>query len=192
MKARYMAEKKIIEEALASGGELANNPPKEPYLVETDEPLVASLLTDMVSKLEFKDLIIDYQAYTDIHIETASKLSMKALEKLTVGLRNGKVDCFLAPEEYPHLARADFESSETPVKVLVEYPIEQPALFMVDIPIRRHVCFGQLIWAICQAYRKLYTDPKRHGIWGHALEDLVIEGIEMDTKLLTIIPMIGS
>lgn len=189
MKARYMAEKKIIEEALAYGGELANNPPTEPYLVDTEEPLVATLITNDVDR---DDLIIDCRTATNIHVETASKLSMKTLERVTMGVREGEIFYFLPPDIYPNLDHDDYNDHETPIKVIIEYPVKQPALFMVDIPIRRHVCFGQLIWAICQAYRKLYTDPKRHGIWGHALEDLVIEGIEIDTKLLTIIPLVGS
>ena len=78
--------------------------------------------------------------------------------------------------------------------VVLDYPIgtDQPVAFCVTIPDVVGVAVGDIVWAIGQAYRKLYSDPARYGIWGHAMGDLYIEDIYLDTTRGNVYPSIGS
>jgi len=32
--------------------------------------------------------------------------------------------------------------------------------------------------AVYEGYTRIYEEPEKHGIWGHAMEDLYLEGVE--------------
>lgn len=74
--------------------------------------------------------------------------------------------------------------------VKIEYPTEKP--FVVKIMrststsnynkksmTAPEITFGELVWAVAQAYVYVYAHAKEFGIWGHCLSDLAIESVKV-------------
>ncbi len=55
----------------------------------------------------------------------------------------------------------------------IDYPLSTPVF--VFIPIAKHI--ADILIPIAKAYKKIYSDPKKYGVWGHLIEDLYFEGI---------------
>ncbi len=49
-----------------------------------------------------------------------------------------------------------------------------------------------LIRKIGKAYREIYKDPGKNGVWGHEIGDLYLEGIEIDFEKRLISLHVGS
>jgi len=102
----------------------------------------------------------------------------------------------LTAEEAGELREGDVLSSEPEglpltVRGLIDYPVEVPVLFQIET--------GQdpwSLWDICCAfadqYAKIYEQPARHGVWGHDLADLWIEGLVYYPEEQLIYPLMGS
>jgi hypothetical protein len=74
---------------------------------------------------------------------------------------------------------------------LIDYPLERPCLFTVNV--------GEepwSVWDICSAiadqYARIYEHPEKYGIWGHDLSDLWIERLLYFPEKRLIYPHIGS
>lgn len=78
--------------------------------------------------------------------------------------------------------------------VILDYPMNGAA-FAIPIELgfaEGLASVGDVVYAIAQAYRAAYMNPEKHGIWGHAMGDLVIEGIDIDRDRSIIRPSVGS
>lgn len=64
------------------------------------------------------------------------------------------------------------------ILIRIDYPLNEP----VNVPLNRKGGWrvGHLVVAIQDLYRRIYKEPKRYGIWGHGISDLVIERIYID------------
>lgn len=87
-----------------------------------------------------------------------------------------------------------------PILARLTYPIHTPALVTVHpyrVLCRRpgetwdrgllseHQTVGYVLWQIARAYRRIFADPERWGVWGHVLGDLVFERIRYYEKVRT-------
>lgn len=102
----------------------------------------------------------------------------------------------LTPEEAGDMQPGDsfrFESEGLPptVRGLIDYPLETPVLFTIEV--------GEepwSLWDICCAfadqYAKIYEKPQRYGVWGHDITDLWIEGLTYYPEQRLIYALMGS
>lgn len=51
---------------------------------------------------------------------------------------------------------------------------------------------GKLLQKIGEAYRKVYEEEDKYGVWGHYITDLAIEGIKVNYKTKKITLDVGS
>lgn len=206
-------EKALIE---MTGSACCNQPPAQPYFVDTEEDIIAEECVP-VPEIKTPNLYLDL----DVHIETAAKLSCRTLSGLIVAgattweerARQRKaIVTYINVEEAPEtLAKAleeraslitprdtlslkpRHEKRDYELRVILDYPFDGPAAFTVAIPnVYDSVAVGELVWAIGQAYQYVYADPAKYRIFGHALGDLVIEGIHFDTPSAVVYPDVGS
>jgi hypothetical protein len=77
------------------------------------------------------------------------------------------------------------------VRGLIDYPLEVPALFPIEV--------GKepwSLWRICCAfadqYVRIYEHPDRYGVWGHDLADLCIESLDYYPNHQLIFPRMSS
>ncbi len=63
-------------------------------------------------------------------------------------------------------------------KLFIDYPLHNKAQF--DLNTGNGMGFLGIIKQISKAYKKVYSAPGKYGIWGHCIEDLVVEAIYVD------------
>lgn len=83
----------------------------------------------------------------------------------------------------------------------IDYPLSHPAYYKIRTG-KKGMGLARLLVAIGKAYQKTYEvedatmtseeEGGRYGIYGHAMEDLSIEGISVDYKKKTIRLDVGS
>lgn len=77
------------------------------------------------------------------------------------------------------------------VEVTISYPLRTNHTFIYKD--KSGVgCVNDLINIIITKYKWIYSKPEKFGIWGHCLEDLVIEALNLDTESNKIILYVGS
>jgi hypothetical protein len=83
------------------------------------------------------------------------------------------------------------EGLPTTVRGLIDYPLECPCLFTIEV--------GKepwSVWDICGAfaeqYARIYERPETYGVWGHDLSDLWIERLLYFPEKRLIYPHVGS
>jgi hypothetical protein len=83
------------------------------------------------------------------------------------------------------------EGLPTAVRGLIDYPLERPCLFTINV--------GEepwSVWDICCAfaeqYARIYEQPEKYGVWGHDLTDLWIERLLYFPEKRLIYPHVGS
>lgn len=97
------------------------------------------------------------------------------------------------PDGWCEMALTVRKDIELPLTVVLSYPLAGTFFFEVPFTARAStLAIGDLVWAVCQAYRAVYADPKHFGVFGHGLGDLVIEYIKLDLQGAVIVPGIGS
>lgn len=111
----------------------------------------------------------------------------------TIITRKGKR---LTEEEAGEIRAGDSISMEseglpTTVRGLIDYPLERPCLFTIEV--------GEepwSLWDICCAfaeqYARIYEEPEKYGIWGHDMTDLWIERLLYYPEKRLIYPHVGS
>lgn len=111
----------------------------------------------------------------------------------TIIVRKGKR---LTEEKAGELQAGDTLQTEkeglpTTVRGLIDYPLERPCLFTINV--------GEepwSLWDICCAfadqYARIYEQPEKYGVWGHDLTDLWIEGLLYYPEKNLIYPHVGS
>lgn len=77
--------------------------------------------------------------------------------------------------------------------LIIDYPLggAQPVHFPIKTG-KRGMGLIVLLGKIGQAYEKLYEDPDGNHIYGHGIDDLQLEGIDINYKTKKIILYIGS
>lgn len=109
------------------------------------------------------------------HVQTTSSLSALQASRMIYGASKD--------------AATISEMTPRAVSVKITYPLTRGVLLEVRpfIPILRtrglvvrrprRQTVGYVLWTVAQEYRRIYSDYKRYGIWGHALEDLYFEAM---------------
>jgi hypothetical protein len=87
----------------------------------------------------------------------------------------------------------NLEDVEQPqvVRGLVDYPVERPVLFSIEVGPKPWYLWD-LLTAFSDQYARIYEDPARFQVWGHDLDDLWIEGLSYYPEKRLIYPTIGS
>lgn len=69
----------------------------------------------------------------------------------------------------------------------IDYPLDKPAKFKIKTG-KTGIGTAKLITKICFLYHKIYENDEKYGIWGHCIDDLTLEGINVNfgKKLITI------
>lgn len=74
--------------------------------------------------------------------------------------------------------------NEHSIRIDYTYPLHNPTNFNHE---NNHGFTRlQLFQLIGADYQKIYQEPTRHGIWGHTLEDLFLEGVELNGNVLSL------
>jgi len=74
--------------------------------------------------------------------------------------------------------------------LIIDYPLDKPTIFDIKTG-KKGISVINLIGKIGKLYRKVYAE-EADKIWGHRIEDLCLEHIEIDNKKLTIKLGVGS
>jgi hypothetical protein len=106
---------------------------------------------------------------------------VKSGAKPTVDLFDGAVEFGIGPRELDVVQKFDIgiqssARSPTLVRCLLDYPLETPCLFAIELssPSRGIV---EICDAIVRQYALIYRTPERYGVWGHDMSDLIVEGL---------------
>lgn len=103
----------------------------------------------------------------------------KASKKLTRTFNFDVDDLINADEEF--LPKGKFTAT-------IDYPMSVEHTFTVEGPLSTI----ELAIRVAKEYNKVYCEPDKYGIWGHCIEDLVLEGMDIDLKKKTIEIFVGS
>jgi hypothetical protein len=102
----------------------------------------------------------------------------------------------LDPEEAGEMESGDSldiekEGLPTTVRGLIDYPLEVPCLFSIEVGNE-----PWSVWDICcefaDQYARIYEEPERFGVWGHDVTDLWIEQLLYYPEQQLIYPIMGS
>lgn len=116
-------------------------------------------------------------AYCNVHLETLAQLTLAQAERLVFPFRpNGP-----SPDDLPAL----------PLIARISYPLSRA----VDVTIRPYtkktaseegdgetwprMTFAYVAWVIAKEYERIYAAHEHYGVWGHALDDLWLEGLHI-------------
>jgi hypothetical protein len=116
--------------------------------------------------------------------------SKKKFKKFSCG-------CFLKIEDNYDDAKADqlYLPPNNKFELIINYPLSHPARININTG-KTGMRFIGLVKKIKKAYHKIYEqddkDPDLYGIYGHSIDDLMLEGIEVDFIKKRITLSIGS
>jgi hypothetical protein len=189
---------KLIEFLNKQAGPLLLNRPKkgwggavEPPVVEQEEAdAEAEELVDYAETEEesAREMMGNFPAFS-----VAQKRVSGYFGGRTIIIRKGKR---LTEEQAGEIRVGDAIETEheglpTTVRGLIDYPLERPCLFTINV--------GEApwsVWDICSAfaeqYARIYEQPEKYGIWGHDLTDLWIERLLYFPGKRLIYPHVGS
>lgn len=134
-----------------------------------------------------------YEFTCTAHIATLATLSLDQAHQLIFAYdKNGRCGLLLGAED-DFLPRPKPGWKATPLKgkrmktgvpptvvVDLDYPLSCIARVTIS-PFELYgteQSFGHILWQISRAYKQIYKQWKKFGIWGHAITDLQIEGLE--------------
>lgn len=64
-------------------------------------------------------------------------------------------------------------------ELIIDYPISTWARYKLKTG-KSGMGLGKLLGEIGKAYQKVYAAADKYGVWGHSIDDLAIEGINID------------
>ena len=69
-------------------------------------------------------------------------------------------------------------------KVILDYPLDKLYTFKVKGPLTAY----DLALYIIKHYKKIYDQSEKYGVWGHDIDDLVVERlrVNLDTKIVAV------
>ncbi len=68
------------------------------------------------------------------------------------------------------------------IQIVFDYPLTDPVTFSFTTRCKKGWTRKALFCAIRQGYRKIYQNDEKYGVWGHCMEDLVIEGVRQNKR----------
>ena len=77
------------------------------------------------------------------------------------------------------------------VRIVLDYPLDNPVLFEVELDTEAW-SYADICKAIADKYLEIYENAEHHGVWGHDIGDLVIEGLVYFPSERLIYPEVGS
>lgn len=108
-------------------------------------------------------------------------------------LKNQSVTLFIPVTNLDAIWKGD-TSSLPPNKtytLTIDYPLDKPAKFKISTG-KNGLSFLSLLKRIGSLYKKVYENEDKYGVWGHVIDDLQLEGIDINHKKNTIDLYIGS
>lgn len=82
-----------------------------------------------------------------------------------------------------------FLPPNTTFKLLINYPCKGT---FFEINTNKGMGSLKLFHKIGECYKEIYKDPGKHGVYGHGIGDLYLEGIEIDFEKKLITLSVGS
>lgn len=73
----------------------------------------------------------------------------------------------------------------------IDYPLSVKAAFPLKTG-KNGMGLPRLLQEIGKAYREVYENDEKYGIWGHGIGDLWLEGINIDLEKKTVRLSVGS
>lgn len=65
--------------------------------------------------------------------------------------------------------------------LIIDYPVSQDFVFPINTG-KSGISLISLINEIGKAYRKIYKNPSKYGVWGHDIGDLILVEIKVNHK----------
>jgi hypothetical protein len=75
--------------------------------------------------------------------------------------------------------------------LIIDYPLDKPASFKIRTG-KNGMTFLSLLNKIGIYYNKIYENEDKYGIWGHDIDDLSLQGVDINHKNKTINLSLGS
>lgn len=75
--------------------------------------------------------------------------------------------------------------------ITMDYPLDEPVTFKI-VTGKKGLTPGNLLKKIGMLYRKIYQNSDKYKVYGHALEDLILEAIRINHKTKQITLSLGS
>ena len=75
--------------------------------------------------------------------------------------------------------------------LIVSYPLDKEYSFPIKVGKSGMGSFG-LVSKVGQIYDQIYAEESKYGVWGHGIDDLCLEGFNIDHKTKKIKLYIGS
>jgi hypothetical protein len=134
------------------------------------------------------------------HVETVATLTLQqAVSLLHVREKVGEQIRNLGRERFPVKILADSETEwgshefePRTFSVLIDYPLRVGVRLTVPPMTRRTVWRdpkenaervetspGYLFWVVAREYQRIYREHEKYQVWGHAIDDLWFEGLEI-------------
>lgn len=101
-----------------------------------------------------------------------------------------KMTCDVPVERLEYFSGKLDLKPKTKYTLVIDYPLNKPANFEFESGTKPDL--AELFAFIGKCYKNVYRDTVGYGVWGHDIEDLVIEGVSVDNKAKTIKLGIGS
>lgn len=76
-------------------------------------------------------------------------------------------------------------------QLTINYPLETQYNIFIETT-KNGMGLSQLLFEIGKAYKRIYESPKRYGVYGHSINDLYLEGIDVDHDKQIITLSVGS
>jgi hypothetical protein len=109
-----------------------------------------------------------------VNYPVASVASLKVDQARELLFGNGRSDDYTTWIDYK--PRALTVEIDYPLREAVRFTVE-PETCMFGGRKESFMNFGVFLWKVAQKYKEIYRAPKKHGVWGHCMEDLVFEAI---------------
>jgi hypothetical protein len=77
------------------------------------------------------------------------------------------------------------------VRGLIDYPLDQPVVFSIDLKSEMWYLWD-ILSAFSDQYARIYEDAERFGVWGHDLDDLWIDRLVYYPQKQLIYPYLSS
>ena len=98
----------------------------------------------------------------NIHVESVSEISESAADGIITSFAGVKY--------------VNKHGTPTPKrKTYLSYPLG----VAVEVNIVNGNSIGKILWQLAQAYKEIYVDPDKYGVWGHGMRDLYFENIRI-------------
>jgi len=164
------------------------NPNKYPWVGQ--EPKIEELWNSLKKEWDLRQVALTHRV--DGHVETLSTLTIHQVMHLNLSYVG---ESQLRRER--HVFRTHLEKAGDSLSFVVDYPMSRVAVvtvFPARVENRKRsvTSVESILWGLAQAYKAIYADWEKWGVWGHGIEDLVFESIEVDVETGRGVVYVGS